>query len=83
MALVSPTLFTVVDVNGDGHSDVVASFTRSDINDDEMITVVGVYVNIGNYWYIQIKDHYAGYLTGTEQGSMIALLVADVMHENS
>ncbi len=83
MALVSPALFTVADVNGDGYSDVVASFTRSDIGSSSQITVVGVYVNIDSYWYIQIKDHYAGYLSGTEQGSMIALLVADVMHENS
>ncbi|MCJ7562422.1 MAG: VCBS repeat-containing protein, partial [Thermoplasmata archaeon] len=83
MALVSPTLFTVADVNGDDYSDVVASFTRSDINSASQITVVGVYINIDSYWYVQIKDHYAGYLTGTEQVSMIALLVADVMHENS
>ena len=83
MELVSPALFTVADVNGDGYSDVVASFTRSDIASASMITVVGVYINIDSYWYIQIKDHYAGYLSGTEQGSMIALLVADVMHENS
>ncbi|MBU1158291.1 MAG: type IV pilin [Candidatus Thermoplasmatota archaeon] len=83
MTLVSPTLFTVADVNGDSYSDVVASFTPSSIGSASQISVIGVYINIDNYWYVQIKDHYAGYLSGTETGSILYLLVSDVMHESS
>ena len=85
MTGVSPTLFTVADVNGDSYSDVIAIFTGDDIADAEMLSIIGVFVNLypEDNWYVQIKDLYAGMLTGTEQGSILYMLVEDIMHEQT
>jgi len=71
---IAPTLFDVVDINGDGLDDFVCA--NASATYDTAVHKFGVFINLNpDLWYITVKDLYAGLIDA--RGSITAVVAAD------
>lgn len=74
---ISPTLFEVADINGDGLDDIMTSWITQ--GDAYEVSLLKAYLNMGEtYWAINVKDVFAGMLDTSEKGSIVYIAIADV-----
>ncbi len=76
LAYVSPTLFDVVDINGDGYDDVICSnYTVS----SSIVSQVGIFINLMNMkWFVEAKDLTDMFDPSDVKGGMTWLIVTDL-----
>lgn len=76
LAYVSPTLFDVVDINGDGYDDVILSNYTID---SDIISQVGIWVNLMDAkWFVEAKDLTDMFSPDDVKGGLTWLLVSDL-----
>ncbi len=75
---ISPTLFEVEDVNGDGLDDILTVWVTVGATDEQSLLSVFLNVDPELYWEVEIKDVFAGMLPGTETGSIVKIDAVDI-----
>lgn len=76
---ISPTLFEVLDLNGDGYDDILTAWVS--VGDSYEVSLVRAYINVGSTvapWAVNVKDLFAGFLAGTEKGSLVKIVAGDI-----
>ena len=76
---ISPTLFEVEDINGDGLDDILTVWVT--VGASTEASLLKAYINVGSTtapWAVNVKDVFAGMLTGTETGCIVSVLSADI-----
>jgi hypothetical protein len=83
MLTLSPTLFAVTDINGDGYDDIMTSWiTQGDSNE---ISLLKAYINVGTDhapWVVNVKDLFSGILDGTEKGCILSYAIGDIFNRS-
>ncbi|MGD9963388.1 MAG: hypothetical protein AB7S97_05765, partial [Thermoplasmata archaeon] len=80
---ISPTLFQVEDVNGDGLDDIITVCYSTGASNE--LSVVKLYVNVGYNeapWEISVKDIFSGMVLTAEKGSIVCISVGDIFQRS-
>jgi hypothetical protein len=72
------TMFEIYDVNGDGYSDVLTCWRT--VGDAGEVSLLKLYLNLypDGFFEVDVKDVFAGMLAGTEKGTIVKVISADV-----
>ena len=75
---ISPTLFEVDDINGDGYDDILTAWVT--VGAAAEVSLLKAYLNVDPemYWEVDIKDVFAGMLAGTETGCLVKIAAVDI-----
>ena len=76
---ISPTMFQVEDVNGDGYDDIVTTCYSTGASNE--CSVIKLYVNVGyaeDPWVITVKDVFSSMVLTAEKGSIVCVAVGDI-----
>jgi len=75
---ISPTLFEVADVNGDGLDDILTVWVSVGSSSEQSLLKVYINVDPTIPWPVNVKDLFSGMLPGTETGCIVAIASGDI-----
>lgn len=77
---ISPTLFEVVDINGDGLDDILTVWSTVGSTSEQSLLKVYLNIDPTMLWPVNVKDLFQGMLPGTETGCIVSIAAGDIFN---